>query len=134
MRQAKLCGGIVLLCVIGCTNPQAYVDVAREQRDARKEIAEILETVHDEKSMANAKKKLDDRQAHYEAIARKASALPQNPSEEVKKRLEQERYLMDRAMERLQEQITRVSKMPGGKDFFKHFESSSQNLFLAVQP
>ena len=57
---------------------------------------------------------------------RKAKALP-SPSSEVQERLEQERYVMDSALQRVQIQASRVRKMHGGDAFFKHFESKSQN-------
>ena len=117
----------------GCTKPQAYLDVLQEQRAAWKEMTEILAKVHDEKSMVEAKSALEERRERFEQIARKMKALPE-PSAEVRQRMENESYVTQRALKRLQEEVGRVRALPGGEKFFEQFASNQQSLFQAVQP
>ena len=134
MSRAVRWGGVVLLLItVGCTKDEVYVEVAREQRAAWQEMADILAKVKDEKSMADAKAALVERGAKYEGIARKAKALPK-PSAEVVKRLQEDEFLIKATLKNLRTQAERVGKLPGGKEFMKQFESSSQGLFSAVQP
>ena len=125
---------VVLALLSGCgPTAQSYLDVMRAQRDAWKEMADILTTVKDDKSLAEAKAALEERVGNYEAISRKARSMPP-PSREAVRKLAEEKYLMERTVQRLNDEVRRVQAMPGGKEFFKHFESKSQNLFQALQP
>jgi hypothetical protein len=131
-----LLGGILaaILLAAGCSDPQRYYEVMREQRTALQEVADILAGIEDEKTMAAAKEKLEGRKERFEAIARKARALPQPPPEVVQERLQQDAFLTQRALDRYREQLIRVRKLPGGADFLKQFESQSESLFGGVQP
>ena len=134
MSRAVRWGGVILLLIpVGCTKDEDYVEVAREQRGAWQEMAEILAKVNDEKSMADAKTALVERGQKYERIARKARALPK-PSAEVVKRLQEDEFLIKATLKKLRTEAERVDKLPGGKEFMKQFESSSQGLFSAEQP
>ncbi len=134
MSRAVRWGGVILLLIpVGCTKDEDYVEVAREQRGAWQEMAEILAKVNDEKSMADAKTALVERGQKYERIARKARALPK-PSAEVVKRLQEDEFLIKATLKKLRTEAERVDKLPGGKEFMKQFESSSQGLFSALRP
>ena len=80
---------------MGCTKPEAYYQVAREQRAARQELIDILITIEDEKSMASAKTALDDRAAKFEAIVERAKALPNPPPPEVLERFKEDAAAME---------------------------------------
>ena len=89
MSRAAQCGWFVLLLLlVGCTKDEDYLNVIREQLAAMKELADILETVKDESSMAQAKKTLDERSEKFAAISRKANALPKPPPPEVLRRMD----------------------------------------------
>ena len=131
-RAARWTWMIALLMAAGCTREEDYVEVLREQTAAWKETADILATVKDEKTMAAAKVALDERQAHFDAIMRKAKALPK-PSDNVRQRLEDEKYPMQAALSRLAKESERVSKLPGGAEFMGQLTSNSQGLWSAVK-
>lgn len=127
-------GWLLLFLLAGCAKDQAYFDVLSEQQAAWNELADVLETVKDEKSMAEAKKALEAREATFEAIAQKAQALPK-PSAGVLEQLEQKRFLLQRAIERAQEQVRRIRRdVPGGEAFCKKSGSKFPGLMSAVQP
>ena len=125
---------VLLLALVGCTKPQDYYDVFREQRATYQELTDILATIQDEKSMAEAKSKLAERFEKFDAIARKADALPKPPPREVLQRLEEDSPGMQRTIDRVREEVKRVRSLPGGKAFFKQFESQHFGLLTAVQP
>ena len=130
----------ILACILcglaGCSKTQQYVDVAHEQRAAWKELADILENVVDEKSLKQAKTAFDERIEKFEHIAEKARSLPKPPPAEALQRLEEERYIMERTIQRAQLELKRVRdlKLPGGPEFFKNFDSKYQPLMQAVKP
>jgi len=41
---------------------------------------------------------------------------------------------LQRAINDMRDQVGRVQKLPGGKAFFKQFESNQSGIFNAVQP
>lgn len=134
MLRAVPYGGLALLFLVsGCNREQDYVDVAREQRAAWKEMTDILATVKDEKSMAGAKASLEKHNAKYETLARKARALPK-PSAQVLQRLQEDEVIIRATLRHLHTEAERVGKLPGGEDFMKQFKSNSQGLMPAVQP
>lgn len=137
MVRAGFAGLIVaVLAASGCSqSPEPYLEVVRERRAAQKEITDILAGIEDEKSLATARAALDERYDRFEKMAQKAKDLPP-PSDAVRVRLEQERFVVQATAANLQDQVRRVSalKLPGGTEFFKHFESKYQGLFQAVQP
>ena len=135
MRLMTRSGLVVLLLVLaGCTKSEDYLNIAREQRTACKELADILETIQDEKSMADARSAVAERTEKFEAIARKAQALPLPPPPDVQKRFEEDGLIMRRTIERMQEEVRRVRGLKGGKDFFKQFDSKHPGIFSAGQP
>ncbi len=123
---------LVLLVLLGCTSNEQYFEVAREQRTAWNEMADILATIKDEQSMADAKSALDAKTKQFEAIARKAKALPKPPPE-VNKQLEEDKFVIQRALGRLSAEVIRVKKLPGGDEFLNQFQSRAPGLFSAVQ-
>ncbi len=124
---------IFLLILAGCAKDQDYFDVLSEQQAAWTELAKVLGTVKDEKSMAEAKTALEAREAKFEAIAQKAQALPK-PSAAVLEQLEQKKYLLQRAIEQAQAEVGRIRRdVPGGEAFCKKFGSKFPGLLSAVQ-
>ncbi len=134
MLRAARCGWLVLLLApIGCSRTEEYLEVFREQRANWKETADILETVKDEKSMADAKIALQECSKKFDAIVRKAGALPKPAPPEVEKRLAEDHASMERAVDRVRYQVKRVRELKGGEEFLKDFESGSQGLLSAVK-
>jgi hypothetical protein len=125
---------LLLFLAAGCTKPEAYYEVFREQRANYREVTAILAEIQDEKSMAEAKTKLQVQFEKNEATARKAEALSKSPPAEVEQRIRDEGPSLQRAINDMRDQIGRVQKLPGGKAFFKQFESNQSGLFSAVQP
>jgi DNA-directed RNA polymerase alpha subunit len=125
---------LLLFLSAGCTKPEAYYEVFREQRATYREVTKILGEIQDEKSMAQAKAKLQDQFEKLEATARKAEALPKQPPAEVVERFRDESQSLQRAINDMREQVGRVQKLEGGQAFFKQFESNHSGLFNAVQP
>jgi hypothetical protein len=113
---------LALLALGGCTRPEEYAEVARQQRAALQKMADILAEVQSEKDLPRAKADLDERLGDFEAIARKGSALPKPPPPEAAARLEQEKYPLQRAVDRLREEVERVKRLPGGEEFFKQYQ------------
>jgi hypothetical protein len=133
MIRAARHAWVLLLLLAGCAKDQDYFEVLSEQQAAWTELAEVLETVKDEKSMAAAKTALEVREAKFEAIARKAQALPK-PSAAVLEQLEQKKYLLQRAIERSQGEVRRIRRdVPDGEAFCKKFGSKFPGLMSAVQ-
>jgi hypothetical protein len=124
MRRAAVLLGLLVLT--GCTRPQDYVNVAREQQRAMQEVTEILARVRDEKDLAAARAELDERVERYEAIVRRAKALPQPPSEEAQRLLQDEQPAFQTALRRLSEQVVRVRALPGASAFFEQYEGRSR--------
>jgi hypothetical protein len=125
---------VLFLIAVGCAKDQDYFDVLREQQAAWNELADVLETVTDEKSMAEAKTSLQTRVEKFEAAVQKAQALPK-PSAAVLKQSEQKIFLLQRAIDRSREEVRRVRALPGGEAFCKtQFGSKSPGLMSAVQP
>ena len=134
MRCITRTGAVVLLLtLVGCTKSEDYLKIAREQRTAYRELADLLETIQDEKSMAAAKTALAERAEKCEAIAAKARALPQPPPADVQKRFEEDGYFIQQTIKNLQIEVGRVRGLKGGKEFFKQFDSEHPGLFSTVQ-
>lgn len=134
MSLAKRTGVILLLLTAAaCTRTEDYLEAFREQRAAWREMADILESIKDDATMAKAKTDLDERWPKFEAAARKASALPKPPPREVEDRLREHQPAMHDLVVRVAKQLAEVEKLPGGKDFAKHFRSKSESLSTAVQ-
>jgi hypothetical protein len=132
-RAIRYCWLLLLAIPLGCTKDEDYLKVFRDQRAAMHELADILAKVQDEKSMAAAQIELEQRRPKFEAIASKAKALPMPLPPEVRQRLEEDKYLMTAAVERVRKESNRISKLPEGENFLKQFESKSQGLMTAVQ-
>jgi len=110
--------GLALLLLAGCTRTEDYLEVFQEQRKAWNELADVLETIKDEKSMAAAKTDLEARLERYNQVVKKARDLPA-PSEATKNRLEDERHLMERAVNRVLTEVGRIRRLPGGARFLE---------------
>src|SRR5262249_23005596 len=111
LRAARCLGLLSLLMLVGCARDEEYLNVMREQRAAWKEIADILETVKDEQSLAIAQQTLAGKSDKYAAIARKAKSLPTPPPPEVAERMNEQRFGMEEALKRLAREAERVSKV-----------------------
>ncbi len=133
VRVLQISAALVLL-LVGCTKPEAYYEVLRENRATVREVTAILADIQDEKSMKEAKAKLDARSEEFEARARKAMALPKPPPAEVTERMQEESATRQLMLDELRNQVQRVQKLEGGKAFFKQFEGNASGLFNAVQP
>ena len=131
-RSALGSSFVLMLLLAGCAKEEDYLDVFRAQRANWHELADILESIKDDKSMAEAKTILEDRLKKYEAISRRASSLPKPPPPEVLQALERDRFVTEGALSRLKAESKRVSELPGGMAFLKQFESS-KGLLSAVQ-
>ena len=134
MTRAAGCGCLVLLSLLaGCTKDEDYIEVVRQQRANWKEMTDSLATIKDEKTMADAKIALDERRPKYDALARKANALPKPPPAAVSERLRDELPVLQATAKRFARESERVSKLPGGEEFMKQLESNSPGLGAAVQ-
>ena len=124
----------VLCCLafIGCTKEEDYLNVFRDQQKAWQELTDILAEVRDEKSMAEAKTKLDASFEKFDALSKRAKALPE-PSKEIRNRLEKEREYLQQSTENLLREVGRIRKMPGGQEFLNQFEARRQGLMGAVR-
>lgn len=132
-RTARI-GSVVFLILAGCASDERYFEVLREQQAAWNELADVLESVKDEKSLVGAQKELSEREAKFESVAQKAQALPK-PSAAVVEQLEQKKYLLQRAVERAQGEVRRIRRdVPGGEAFCKKFGARFPGLMSAVQP
>ncbi len=56
-----------LLLLAGCNRTEPYLEVYKEQRQAWNDLADVLETIKDEKSMKSAAHDLDDRLERHKA-------------------------------------------------------------------
>ncbi len=124
--------GVLLL--LGCTRDEDYYQVMREQQDAMKEVTEVLETVKEQKTMAEAKSSLERLRQKFDAIAQKANSLPKPPPRKVLERMQEEKLFTERNLERLRREVKRVSDLPGGAQLWKEFESGSPGLFPVGPP
>ncbi len=125
----------VALCCLpfyGCATDEDYRKVFRDQHSAWLEMTEVLSTVRDEKSMAEAKVKLDASFDKFEAISKRAKALPA-PSKEIKQQLEKEREYLEQATTNLLREVGRIRKMPGGPGFLSQFEARHPGLMGAAR-
>lgn len=121
---------LIVVLAAGCSrpNPRDYLDVYRAQRTALYEMTEILSSITDEKSMEEARRRLDQRQAEFDAIPRRANALPKPPPPEAVELLRDELPLMQTAAERLLDEVRRVRQLPGGPAFLERFEKNHPSL------
>lgn len=120
------------LALVGCTKEEDYLNVFRDQQKAWQELTDILAEVRDEKSMAEAKTKLDASFEKFDALSKRAKALPE-PSKEIRNRLEKEREYLQQSTENLLREVGRIRKMPGGQEFLNQFEARRQGLMGAVR-
>ncbi len=128
VKQAWGCAALVLL-LAGCgSRAQDYQEVIEEQRAALNEVADTLSKITDEKSLAVAKEELQAKLQKWAKIAQKAKALGQ-PSDAVSRQLEGSHLPLQRALQRAQEQVGNVRKLPGGEEFLKQFGPEHPSLF-----
>src|SRR5262245_53347211 len=90
---------LVLVCAGGCAKDEDYLSVIRDQTAAYREVAEVLKSIHDEKSMSDAKSTLELKAKTFEAIAERARALPKPPPASVLRRMEDEKLVMQSALD-----------------------------------
>lgn len=132
-RRSWRIGCLALAFVLmGCSRDQDYLDVVKEQQAAWREMTEILKTVKDAPTMAEAQKTLNANAERYAAISRKAQALPKPPPANVIERLKEDEYFMQATIKYLRAETKRVSELPGGAEFLKKFEST-QGLLSAIE-
>jgi hypothetical protein len=130
MRNWRL--SLLSLVLVGCTREQDYYDVMNEQQASWREITDILKTVKDPETMAAAQKSLKANAEKYAALAQKASALPKPPPAKVIERMKEEQFFMQGTLKILQAETERVSKLEGGPEFLKQYQSS-KGLLSAVE-
>src|SRR4051812_34723557 len=127
-RNARAWSALTLLLLAGCADrTQEYVEVLREQRKALDELAEVLSRIEDDKGMAAAKAELSTRFSRYDQIAGRARELPP-PSDETRRKLEDDGAALRNAVERVRGQIRRVQALPGGEAFFQQFDTPTRLL------
>ena len=122
-----------LVSMMGCSREEEQVQVIREQCAAWTEMADILESVKDEQSMAQARIALNELKVRMEQIARKAKALPP-ASRDVEERSQTDRFLLQKAFDRCRAAIGRIKDLPGGRAFLDEFPADAPSLSKAVQP
>jgi hypothetical protein len=128
VRQAWRCAVLALL-LAGCgSRAEDYLDVFDEQRAAWNEVADTLSKITDAKSMAAAKETLISQLQKHAKLAQRAKALGE-PSEAVRRKLEDNAFVLQRAAQRVQEQVAAVRKLPGGEEFLRQFEAEQPSLF-----
>lgn len=132
-RASRLIWLVLVLIVAGCTKDQDYLDVKDEKLAALTELTEILKTVKDAQTMGEAKRTLQGKSERYEAISRKASALPMPPPERVQQRIKEEMYVIQRIFDHYRTETVRINGLPGGPEFLTQFESTKR-LLAVVQP
>lgn len=109
---------VMLAALCGCERSNPYLEVFREQDEARKELIKVLRTIKDEAGMEAAKEELTRRFAFFDAVSAKPGRmLP--PSREVMQRLEEERPAMEKTMLELMAEANRVKELPGGENFIR---------------
>jgi len=134
LRNAAWIGCLAMLFfTAGCAKEQDYLDVMNDQLAAMREVTEILQSVKDAPSMANAKRSLEANAEKYEAISKRANALPKPPPAKVQQRLRENVFVVQRTLDHMKTETERVSKLAGGPELLKQFEST-KNLLSAVQP
>ena len=135
MNWIRLTPALFALIPLGCGRAdEEYLGIMNDQQVAWNHVADTLETVKDQQSMATAKAELEKRLGSCEAVAQKARDLPK-PSPEFLQKHDQKVYLIKRAMERAQAEVKRIQKhVPGGPVFLKQFQSQHPGLLSAVQP
>jgi len=120
-RTCQLALLLGVIALVGCTRPQEYVEIARAQRKAMDDIRAVLADIQDEKGMQAAQAELDRRFDEFDAVARKAKALP-TPSAEALAQLQEEQRPAEAALAKLRDEIRRVRELPGGERFFQQYE------------
>ena len=123
---------LLLATLVGCTREQDYYDVARDRQAAMEELVEILVSIKDPGSMADAKRTLQSNAEKYDTIAKRANALPKPPPQRVLEQLAQDSALADATLRRAAIEAKRVGELPGGAEFLRQFQST-KGLMSAVQ-
>jgi hypothetical protein len=113
-----------LLALAGCTRTEDYVEVVAAQQQAMQEVTAILAKIQNEQDMAAARDELQESYARYDAIQRRANALPKPPPPEVASRIDGAGY--KQAFEELQSQVRRVHGLPGGGEFLDNLKKSGR--------
>lgn len=129
---AVLASVVLVMLASGCAKEQDYYDVMNDKVTALREMTDVLKTVKDAQTMAEAKGKLEENSERYAEIARRAKALPK-PPKKVEDRMREEGFIVQATFDNLRAETARISRLPGGPEFLKKF-SSTEGLFSAVQP
>lgn len=124
---------LLALGFAGCARDQDYLDVARDKQAAMEEVVEILASIKDAASLAEAKRTLQANADKYDAIAKRAEALPKPPPQRVLERMRQDAPLATATLQRMGIEAKRVSELPGGAELLGQFQST-KSLLSAVQP
>jgi hypothetical protein len=133
MKSAGRFTGVILLLVpLGCARDQDYLDVIKDRQAAMEELVATLESIKDAASMADARRTLEANSEKYEAIARRAEALPKPPPSRVKEQMQVDAPLATATMQRAGIEAKRISQLPGGVEFLKQFQAT-KGLLSAVQ-
>jgi hypothetical protein len=132
LQSARRLAVLVVLSAAGCGGADRadYLKVFHDQKVALDDMADVLEKVQDAPSMDEARAELRSRAEQYESVARRAKALPPPPADVVR-RLEEESFILQKAINRVQEQVRRVQQLPGGEAFLKQF-SGNVNAFASM--
>lgn len=125
-------GVLLLLVPLGCARDQDYLDVIKDRQAAMEELVATLESIQDASSMADARRMLEANSEKYEAIARRAEALPKPPPPRVKEQMQVDAALATATMQRAGVEANRISRLPGGVEFLRQFQAT-KGLLSAVQ-
>ncbi len=133
LALVQVLGGLALLVsTAGCTRDEDYFNVVREQQAAWREMIDILKTVKDTETMADAQKTLNQNADKYAAISRKANRLPSPPPAAVRERFQQDVDIMQGLWRDLEIETARIRRLPGSEEFLKKFKST-HGLLSAVE-
>lgn len=108
---------------VGCGPDQRHREVVERQAEHWNEVADILASIRDEPSVEAAEGKLAECSFRFQAIVRKAKALPK-PDAEVRSALAVPLDKLQGAMNRTARETTRIKALAGGDALWKRIESS----------
>jgi hypothetical protein len=121
MRSARILLGFACLTLLGgCSSNQdeAYRRAFAELARARRKMVQILESVKDKQSMAEALERLEKAQGQFRRAEEGLQRLGK-PSREVLQRFQEESDEVQNATVGVLEEMRRIAKLPGGDDFLQ---------------
>ena len=105
----------------GCSRADDYLEVVKQQQATWEETTKLLAGVTDAESMDAAKDRFVELTVRAQNAARKAAAMGK-PPDAVLEQLEEQRRGLERAANRMRQEVARVRELPGGPEFLKDIE------------